>query len=456
MPTSRQRSDAIYFMVLGFMVSLLLGIGPTISSPSRMRDFQVIYYGDRCIIHHTDPYRYGAATEEYERDGHQVPTNQTELRVFQGAMAWAVYPPSAMLFVLPLALLSFGAAEILWMALLLIGFAIAFFLTWDLASEFAPWISGLLIGLIAASNLQIIASGNFAGPVVCLCVIAVWCFVRHRYLWLGTLCLALAIGIKPHDAIWVWLFFLLAGNEYRRLALKSIVFSAILCLPAFVWLWYIAPNWLSEMRYNIWAVAVPGGPCDPNLAASGLFSIGQLITLHPVFSYFWNNVTFYKSATIIVCTPLLLIWAWVTYRSRPSLAETWLGLASLLPLGMLPIYHRGCDAKLFLLMIPACALLWAEGERTGRNALWLTTATLLLTADIPWAVLQIWGNHQNFATGSWEQRILIIVWVFPVPLTLLLTGCFFLWMYARRTIGSYHRADNQNLVGKSFADRSTA
>lgn len=45
---------------------------------------------------------------------------------------------------------------------------------------------------------------------------------------------------------------------------------------------------------------------------------------------------------------------------------------------------------------------------------------------------EIWGSDRHFAPDSWIQRIFIYTSVFPVPLTLLVTGAFYLWVYARR------------------------
>ncbi len=54
---------------------------------------------------------------------------------------------------------------------------------------------------------------------------------------------------------------------------------------------------------------------------------------------------------------------------------------------MLPVYHRPHDAKLLLLTLPACAMLLAEGKLTGRIALLLNSAAIVLTSDLPLALL---------------------------------------------------------------------
>jgi hypothetical protein len=46
---------------------------------------------------------------------------------------------------------------------------------------------------------------------------------------------------------------------------------------------------------------------------------------------------------------------------------------------MLIIYHRQCDAKLLLLIVPACAMLWDSGRTIRWVALAATTLGVVLT-----------------------------------------------------------------------------
>ena len=90
---------------------------------------------------------------------------------------------------------------------------------------------------------------------------------------------------------------------------------------------------------------------------------------------------------------------------------------------MLPFYHRMYDARLLLLAIPACALLFAERARLGRYALGITLAAIVLTGDIFWIVVfQLTHYSGPIATYG----------TIPAPLVLLATGIFYLWVYLRR------------------------
>jgi hypothetical protein len=100
---------------------------------------------------------------------------------------------------------------------------------------------------------------------------------------------------------------------------------------------------------------------------------------------------------------------------------------------MLITYHRPWDAKLLLLTIPACAMLWSEGGLIGWLAVVLNAAAVLFTGDIPLAVLGIFTSNLHISTASLSGKILTVLTGRPIPLLLLLLGVFYLWVYVRRT-----------------------
>jgi hypothetical protein len=99
---------------------------------------------------------------------------------------------------------------------------------------------------------------------------------------------------------------------------------------------------------------------------------------------------------------------------------------------MLVTYHRPWDAKLLMLTIPACALLWAEGGRIARIALLVNSLGLLLTADIPLAILSNIPNQLHVGTASIFGKMLTFVLIRPASLILLVMSIFYLWVYLRR------------------------
>jgi hypothetical protein len=99
---------------------------------------------------------------------------------------------------------------------------------------------------------------------------------------------------------------------------------------------------------------------------------------------------------------------------------------------MLPIYHRLCDAKLLLLTIPACAILWSEGGLVGWLALAVNFCAFLLTGELQWAIFFRLLKHPSLSSRWLSGNVLMALQIFPVPFILFVVGVFYLWVYVRR------------------------
>jgi hypothetical protein len=310
---------------------------------------------------------------------------------------------------------------------------LAAFLMWDLGARRAPGVSIFLACMVLANCEFVFAVGNSAGIVVSLCVIAAWCFLEERFAATGVLCLAVALAVKPHDAALVWLYFLLAGGVYRKRALQTLVVTLVLSLPAVLWITHVAPNWVPELRANLSANSAPGSLSDPRGANFDGRLPYTVIDLQTVISPFRDDPRFYDLASYLICAPLLLVWMFVTVRSRSSPATAWLALAAIAALTMLPVYHRPYDTKLLLLSIPACAMLWAEGGLIRWLALLVNTAAVVLTGDIPLIALRLLTKDFNISAAGLPGKIVTVAVTRPIPPILLTMGIFYLWVYVRRT-----------------------
>jgi hypothetical protein len=102
------------------------------------------------------------------------------------------------------------------------------------------------------------------------------------------------------------------------------------------------------------------------------------------------------------------------------------------PFTLLVTYHRPYDAKLLMLTVPACAMLWAEGGPIGWIALVVNSAGIVLTGDIPLTILLILAKNRHISTAGLPGQILTVVLMRPAPLILLVMGIFYLWVYVRR------------------------
>ena len=100
---------------------------------------------------------------------------------------------------------------------------------------------------------------------------------------------------------------------------------------------------------------------------------------------------------------------------------------------MLATYHRPWDAKLVLLTIPACAMLWAEGGRLRWVAFLVTAAGIIFTGDHPLAILSMLTNQMYLDKEGFFGKVLTVLLIRPASLALLMVAVFYLWMFLWRT-----------------------
>ena len=426
---TRIRWVALTWIMSSCVLSAFWGFSLMRTSPILMVDFKAYYYGARCLLQHHDPYDVSELEEVYRTDGGKHPLETIKARQ---AVTININLPTTLIFVAPFAMLPWGAAHLLWTILTAGSLIIAAFLVWDLGANYAPAISGVLICFVLANTEVFFAVGNTAGIVVSLCLVAVWCFLKDRFVWAGVLCLAIGLAMKPNDAGLVWLYFLLAGGIYRKRALQTLLVTAVLGLAAIVWVTPVAPHWMQERDSNFVVTSAPGGGNDPGPTADNGRGTRLIIDLQSALAIFRDDPRIYNSVSYLVCGALLLVWAVRTLRSRFSQQGAWFALAAVVPLTMLVSYHRVYDAKLLLLAVPACAMLWADGGPNRWIALIMTSAGIFFTADMPLTILRIFTDNLHISTAGLSGQILTVVLMRPTQLALLVMGIFYLWIYLRR------------------------
>jgi hypothetical protein len=424
----KARLDALYLVILGSILFCLAGILCEFNNATPLSDFKALYYPAQCLVHHGDPYAENEVIRGYETDQGLHPLDTAEVRQISTLNP---YPPTVFTLSVPFALLPWVPAHLIWLMLTMSGFILASLLVGNLGARFAPDASGALVFLLLLNSELLIITGNVAGISISLCAVAVCCFYTNRFVFIGIVCFAISLATKPHDTGLVWLYFLLAGGVYRKYALRTLYATIALSLPAVLWVWRVAPHWLQEMRANIVAYSVPGGINDPGPASRGNFGLDMLISLQSAVCFFWDNPRIYNLVSYLICAPLLLIWALFTLRSRSAPGRAWIALAAVVPLSMLPVYHRQLDAALLLLTVPACAMLWAERGRIGKLALLVNTAGFLATGFFPWEVFfHLIARLQPNPSGL-SARIQYGAQTLLIPLVLLAMSVFYLWVYVR-------------------------
>jgi hypothetical protein len=431
-PTSAQRK-ALLCLFLSGAIFITWGSIIALTSYSGMGAFKAVFYGARCLMQHSDPYNPAVLQHAYEADGGRYSPDPAAAFLFRRAMLVCVNLPTSMLLVAPLALLPLKMASLFWMALNAAGLLLAALLIWRVAETQALKAATILICILLLNCELVFGLGNFAGIVVSLCVIAVWCFLEKRFEYAGVLCLGVSLVIKPHDAAMVWFYFLLAGGVYRKRALQAALVAAALAAPAILWVSHVSPQWMQEMRSNLTLLSAHGSVNDPGPDSLTFHSADYVISLQGAFSMFCDEPHFYNLASYLICGSLLLAGAVRVLKSRFTKENAWIALAAIAALSMLPVYHRGYDAKLLLLTVPACSLLWASDARLKWAAGLLTGFALLATADIPSTILLTIMNSLRLGTASILGKVLTVFVFHPAPLVLLATGVFYLWVYFGRT-----------------------
>jgi hypothetical protein len=426
---TKAQLDGLLFVLIGCVTLILVGGALENASQAPMLDFRLLYYPARCLLQHGDPYKESEVMRLYQAEGVYSQLDTAREREMTASY---IYPPTAFSLTVPFAMLPWGPARILWMILTVGSLIFASFLIWNLGANYAPLASGVLIGFLLANSEVLVIRGMCAGIAVSLCVVAAWCFLQERFVLAGILCLAMSLAVKPQDAGLVWLYFLLAGGVYRKRALQTLLATVVLGLPAVLWVWHVAPNWFQEWHFYLSGSPVRGGINDPGLASTGGHGLAMVISLQAVISVFWDDPGIYNPVTYLICAPLLLLWVFVALRSRATPSRAWFALAAIAALSLLPVYHRQYDAKLLLVTVPACAMLWAEGGIIGWLALLVNSAGFVLTGDIPWAILLGLINNLHLPSTRLTGQILVAIQVFPTPLILLIMAAFYLWVYFRR------------------------
>lgn len=433
------RRDGLYLLLLGSAIFLLFGLVLMIPSRLPLVDFRTAYYSGQCLLQHGDPYNASDIQALYANRTERAPVPPSA----QLVITRNIYLPPAFALTVPLALLPFNLAQALWCLLIVGSFILASFLMWIFGARHAPVLSGALLCFCLANSGSLVLFGNPAGFVVPLCVIAACCFIDQRFVVAGILCLAVGLVFKPHDTGLIWLYFILAGGTYRKPALQTLGVVLACGVPAVLWMTHISPHWISEIASNFQAFSGPGGLDNP---AAG-HGTSALTSLQAITSFFWTDPHVYNLVSYAICAFLLLGWVLLTMRSRPSLANTWLALAAVACLSMLPVYHRQYDAKIILLTIPACALLWAHGGPMRWLSLLVTSAGFILNGDLPWAFFLTALAQFHFSTVGPHGKMLTALMIFPVPLSLLGMALFYLWAYAHFVFHPKSPQESGNLAG---------
>lgn len=426
MTTPRKAALALFLFCI--VTSILWGLALSTRAANGSSGFQAVYYGTKCLLQHHNPYNQSELASVYRAEGGEYPTQS---HAAHESVTLYVNFPTTFVCLIPFAMLPYGAAHALWLILIAVLFALASLMVFDLGAHYSRGVSLFLVCVLVANSEIIFSSGNTAGIVVSLCVIGTWCFLKDRFVPVGILCLGLSLAIKPHVVGLVWLYFMLAGGVNRKRAFQSLVIPIVVGLSAFFWVSQVTPTWMHDWRANLSAISSAGGINEPGPHSITGRTPDMIVDLQSAVSVFKDDPRVYNPISFFVCGALLLLWSIRSFRARYSHSRALLALAAVVPLTILVTYHRPYDAKILLLSIPACAMLLSVGGWAGRIALLVTTAAIVLTADIPLAILVVLAGKLHVGPVGFAGKMLTTLLLRPAPIAMLVMACFYLWALMR-------------------------
>lgn len=431
----RKRRVGVFLILLSSVISILWGFSLARNTARGMTDFRAVYFGSRCLIENRDPYNEREYLSVFLSEGGEFSQDPSVSKLLRRAIPFCINLPTSLFLCAAFAGLAWGPAHLLWFVLSSVCLVTAACLLWDLAADYAPRAALLLICIVIANCEVLLSSGDLAGFAVSLCIVAVWCFMRERFIAIGIACLSISLVVKPHDAGLVWLFFLLSGFPYRKRALQTLAVTVVLGIAAFLWISHVSPFWVNELRTNLAATAAHGDIRDPGPASASSHELEKVIDLQSVISVFRDDPSFYNPLTFVVCGALLVLWAARTLATHISPTRDWIALAAIVPLTMLITYHRPYDAKLLLLTIPGFAMLWAKNGPIAHIALLVEGAVITLTADIPSAILVILTDKLHVGASGILGTLVTLVLFRSAAIALVAAAFFYLYIYVRQTQG---------------------
>ncbi|HWA93657.1 MAG TPA: glycosyltransferase family 87 protein [Terracidiphilus sp.] len=426
--TASARRDGITLLSLGSVLFLLASLAMAMTPSAAFVDFKAVYFASRCLMQGVNPYDEHEFLRVYREEGGDRTEDDAKQR---SVVTTYINLPTGLIVIAPFALLPWNIARVVWVAVLALGLVTASYVIWWHTAHNAPLISATLLCMFLLTSIMLVDVGNTAGLVVAMIAISACLLLSNRFVWVGLVCLAIGLLIKPHDAGLIWLYFLLSTPLNRKRAWYVLLLTILFGLPGVLWMSRVAPHWPSEIHRNLTATTAQGDINDPGPQSSSAYSADFIVDMQTEFSVLWDEPGFYNLASIFLIAPFVIAWIVLVVRARDNLEGAWIALASISALTLLPVYHRQDDARMLLLCIPACALLWSRRGILGKCALTLTTLAIFINGDIPTAIREHMIRPVLASTTGNLNKIVVIVLDRPIPLLLLGTGILYLAAYLR-------------------------
>jgi hypothetical protein len=300
-----------------------------------------------------------------------------------------IYPPTTLVLLLPLSILSYKSATILWYSLSLATyvFGLCWLYLFFSALRETPLIvrvGVILLGLHFPKMLQCLGFGNPSLIVTGLLLFCVFDTAESRRI-VRFICIAIACLLKPPLAM--PLAALLFFKDPKRTHDGWIATALLTLMFLALGLYSLFPtgmaHWLLDLNQNL-ALGERGG-MNPSLRGAPSNTMLNIATLP---GYFLTNPVSIRLISFAAAAALAVLYLIALNRLRKS--ASWetrgylLAAAAGAALTLLPVYHRFCDIGVLLVVVP-----WLV-QGFSRNSNW-----------------QVWVSAALLALlyFSWERRI---------------------------------------------------
>jgi hypothetical protein len=350
-------------------------------------DFVPVYAGARCLVHGCDPYAPSQLEPEFFQAG-GVPADLPSWQIDV-----PVYPPSTFLALVPIALLRFPVARLIWFLLNGCLFATAAGLILSICPPPHRWLATILVSFFVLTAGILLVLGQPAVFAISLVVIGSCLFLGCRLVPLGAFLFFLSLAVKPQIGGFIVLYFL-AQRIYWRYAAFALAGAAFLLLCASLILGHHprSAGWASTLRGNLSATLSPGGSADPRPANPQAIGDENLQALTSIFvapaGQF--NATAYAIFLALFGAGMVVV---LRANRGPELHVMALGALSILTL--MPIYHRFYDTRLLLLSVPAVVIVFQRRRVLGTV---IAVLTVLAAVSVQYRV-QMFLLQQ----GKWQS-----------------------------------------------------
>ena len=325
-------------------------------------DFNYLRTGGQCLVARCDPYDSIALNREAARSGEQKP------------VIWPmtpVYPPSSLLLLLPFEGMRWPLAAYVFNGLagLLTAAACVLMVWWMRVRLWDPAALVLVAMLVCKPMAAALEFGNPALLEAGLLTLGCLLLLESGYAAAGWVALALALALKPQLAAGAVLV-LLCGRNTRAAAMKACGLALMVLIAGLV-AYRVrlgSFHFLMTLRWVLWLTSLPGGTSD--YANRESFDFLNLQTAVWALLHASRGAVNGLAWAVTVMLAGAVVWV---ARGRDALRRRpWTLVALAVSISLLPVYHRGYDRVIALVLAPAAV---EVAERSRRWA-WLYAAVV--------------------------------------------------------------------------------